>query len=141
MWVFASPHGAGKVARMRTFLSLLFSLLFVAGACARDITAAQPTLPTTPMIIDTVKGANRFTVEMALTWDQQEIGLMFRRTLAPNAGMLFDFVRESNQAFWMKNTSRALHRTVSRSRKIRFRRTSRCARCWRFRADAQPSSA
>jgi uncharacterized membrane protein (UPF0127 family) len=104
MRVFASMRGAGNLARMRTFLTLLFSLLFVAGACARDITTAQPTLPTTPMIIDTVKGANRFNVEMALTWEQQEVGLMFRRTLAPNAGMLFDFVRESNQAFWMKNT-------------------------------------
>jgi uncharacterized membrane protein (UPF0127 family) len=89
---------------MRTFLTLLFSLLFVAGVSAREITAPQPTLPTTPLIIDTVKGANSFTVEMALTWEQQERGLMFRRTLAPNAGMLFDFERESNQAFWMKNT-------------------------------------
>jgi len=46
MRVFASMRGAGNLARMRTFLTLLFSLLFVAGACARDITTAQPTLPT-----------------------------------------------------------------------------------------------
>ena len=89
---------------MRAFLTLFVCLVLTAGVAAREITTAQPTLPTTPLIIDTVKGANRFTVEMALTWEQQERGLMFRRTLAPNAGMLFDFQRESNQAFWMKNT-------------------------------------
>jgi hypothetical protein len=89
---------------MRIFLTLLLSLTFVACASAREITEPQPTLATTPLIIDTVKGANRFTVEMALTWEQQERGLMFRRTLAPNAGMLFDFASESNQSFWMKNT-------------------------------------
>ena len=89
---------------MRTFLTLLLSLFMLAGVSAREITTAQPTLPTTPLIIDTVKGANPFTVEMALTGEQQERGLMFRRTLAPNAGMLFDFTREGEQSFWMKNT-------------------------------------
>ena len=29
---------------------------------------------------------------------------MFRKTLAPNAGMLFDFGQEQEESFWMKNT-------------------------------------
>ena len=29
---------------------------------------------------------------------------MFRKSVAPNAGMLFDFVKEGEQNFWMKNT-------------------------------------
>lgn len=29
---------------------------------------------------------------------------MFRKSLAPNAGMLFDFGKEQETAFWMKNT-------------------------------------
>ena len=89
---------------MRNFLAFLFS--FGLGACvfAAEITGPQPTLPQSPLIIETAKGPQRFTVEMAITPEQQERGLMFRKTLAPNAGMLFDFGREGERAFWMKNT-------------------------------------
>ncbi|PCJ97303.1 MAG: hypothetical protein COA45_10225 [Zetaproteobacteria bacterium] len=47
---------------------------------------------------------NNFTVELALTTQEQQVGMMFRRSIAPNTGMLFLFedVRERN--FWMKNT-------------------------------------
>ena len=89
---------------MRMIAVLLLVLGFGCLACAAEITGPQPTLPQTQLTIQTAKGPVRFTVEMATTWDQQERGLMFRKTLAPNAGMLFDFVDESNQAFWMKNT-------------------------------------
>jgi len=89
---------------MRAILALLltFGLVFSAGAA--DITAAQPTLPTAPLVIDTSKGPVQFTVEMAITPTQQETGLMFRKSVAPNAGMLFDFVHETETNFWMKNT-------------------------------------
>jgi hypothetical protein len=33
-----------------------------------------------------------------------EQGLMFRRSLAPDSGMLFDFKTPVNVAMWMKNT-------------------------------------
>ncbi len=89
---------------MRAILALLFSFGFAAVVFAAEITAPQPTLPQQPLIIDTAKGPQRFTVEMATTWDQQERGLMFRKSVAPNAGMLFDFVKEGEQNFWMKNT-------------------------------------
>ena len=29
---------------------------------------------------------------------------MFRKSLTPNAGMLFDFGKEQEESFWMKNT-------------------------------------
>lgn len=89
---------------MRTLLSLLLSFGLVFTACAADITAPQPTLPIAPLVIDTPKGPVQFTVEMATTWPQQETGLMFRKSVAPNAGMLFDFGKEQETAFWMKNT-------------------------------------
>jgi hypothetical protein len=43
-------------------------------------------------------------VELARTRAQRERGLMFRRELAPDAGMLFIFPDESFHRFWMKNT-------------------------------------
>jgi len=45
-----------------------------------------------------------FTVELALTPLEQEQGLMFRKSLARNAGMLFVFAGDEIRFFWMKNT-------------------------------------
>jgi|CXWL01.1.fsa_nt_gi uncharacterized membrane protein (UPF0127 family) len=43
-------------------------------------------------------------VEIAVTPQQQEQGLMFRKSLAENSGMLFIFDQERMMSFWMKNT-------------------------------------
>jgi len=45
-----------------------------------------------------------FTVEVAVTPAQISRGLMFRRELPEGHGMLFDFKREQDLRFWMKNT-------------------------------------
>jgi uncharacterized membrane protein (UPF0127 family) len=44
------------------------------------------------------------TVEVALTREEQEHGLMWRDRLAPNHGMLFVFRAQVMRTFWMKNT-------------------------------------
>lgn len=46
----------------------------------------------------------RYVVEVADTPEAHDRGLMFRRELAPDAGMLFIFEDEAPRAFWMKNT-------------------------------------
>ncbi len=89
---------------MRAFLTFLVAFGLVSCAFGAEITSPQATLPQTPLTIQSAKGPQRFTVEMATEWPQQQTGLMFRKALAPNAGMLFDFMDESNQSFWMKNT-------------------------------------
>ena len=43
-------------------------------------------------------------VEIADTEQTREIGLMCRRSLDPDAGMLFVFADVTREAFWMKNT-------------------------------------
>ena len=48
--------------------------------------------------------SHRFTVEIADDDAERARGLMFREELAPDAGMLFDFVDERPVAFWMQNT-------------------------------------
>ena len=45
-----------------------------------------------------------FLVEVARTEEEKKIGLMFRKTLAKNAGMLFLYKREALRLMWMKNT-------------------------------------
>jgi hypothetical protein len=52
----------------------------------------------------TPKGSFDFAVELAETDAKRERGLMFRESLAPDRGMLFDFQTPRVVAFWMKNT-------------------------------------
>lgn len=52
----------------------------------------------------TPTGRTRFFVEIADNDAERERGLMFRKELAPDRGMLFDFKTPREAAFWMKNT-------------------------------------
>jgi uncharacterized membrane protein (UPF0127 family) len=65
----------------------------------------QPRLPTEPLVIVTRDGRRlAFTVEMALSLEQQTIGLMFRTEVRPDEGMLFDWGAPRESAMWMRNT-------------------------------------
>jgi len=46
----------------------------------------------------------RFQVEVARTERQQEIGLMFRKSMPADHGMIFPFPDERMATFWMHNT-------------------------------------
>ncbi len=57
------------------------------------------------LVVETGAGARHgFEVELAVTPGQQAQGLMFRRDLAADAGMLFLYRRERPVSMWMKNT-------------------------------------
>ena len=47
---------------------------------------------------------HHFTVEVVDTDEGRAQGLMFRTSLAPDAGMLFDFKESRQVSFWMQNT-------------------------------------
>ena len=85
---------------------LAFALIaLTVPARAADTSKAQPTLPVEPLTIVTGDGARHvFHVEMALTPDQQEVGLMFRPVVAPDGGMLFDWRQPQQSLMWMHNT-------------------------------------
>jgi uncharacterized membrane protein (UPF0127 family) len=80
-------------------LGLIASVLLV--SCA---SVAGPALPVETIRIDTAAGPKAFTVEVASDAASQERGLMFRRQMARDAGMLFDFHQQQLVTFWMKNT-------------------------------------
>lgn len=61
-------------------------------------------LPTERLEIITASGPHRFAVEVAATPAARERGLMFRRRLAADRGMLFAFGPPQLVSFWMKNT-------------------------------------
>ncbi len=52
--------------------------------------------------------SHTFRVDLAVTPRQRAHGLMFRRSMAADEGMLFLFDRERQRSFWMKNTFLAL---------------------------------
>jgi len=76
---------------------LLLSLLLPSMAPARAA-------PTESLIVHAGGSAYRFDIELATTPDQRERGLMYRKSLGANAGMLFMYPDEEPVAFWMKNT-------------------------------------
>lgn len=57
------------------------------------------------LAIVTDAGRHEFKIELALTPEQRGQGLMYRREMAADAGMLFDFAaRPGRASMWMKNT-------------------------------------
>ncbi len=56
------------------------------------------------LVLHTDGDAHEFTVEVVDTQETRAQGLMNRMDLAPNAGMLFDFLEERPVSFWMMNT-------------------------------------
>ena len=79
-------------------LALLLVFAVASGA------AALETFETSELSIVTRKGEATFRVEIAKTPTQQAQGLMYRRSLPADAGMLFVYDRPQPVAFWMKNT-------------------------------------
>jgi len=86
---------------MRAWIAVAVSLVFLCG-CSPGGEAGK--LPVTRVVIDARNGPVAFTVEVAADDRSRERGLMFRKELAPDAGMLFDFRTPAPQIFWMKNT-------------------------------------
>ena len=89
-------------------LALVGSLLTLP-LLARAQTGPQPELPKEKLQIVTQDGkAHDFNVEMALSPDEQTIGLMFRPSVPADGGMLFDWHTERRSQMWMKNTIASL---------------------------------
>jgi uncharacterized protein len=101
---------ASIVRRGLIALGLAFGL---AAAAQADIPRQDPAscrgqpviTPLQPLMLKTSRGSYRFAVEFADTEKTREYGLMCRRSMAADRGMLFDFKRPTdNVAFWMRNT-------------------------------------
>ena len=87
----------GLAALWRLLALPLLAWLLVAGAARAQALE--------PLTVVTREGARHaFSVEVARTAADRAQGLMFRRSLAPDRGMLFDFERAQPLAMWMQNT-------------------------------------
>ena len=90
--------------RRHLVLALVGSLLALP-LPARAQTGPQPELSKEKLQIVTRDGKTHdFNVEMALSPNEQTIGLMFRPSVPADGGMLFDWHTERRSQMWMKNT-------------------------------------
>jgi uncharacterized protein len=85
---------------LRVLWAALACVLFLAASAGAPARAGE--LDSLEIITST--GRHAFQVEIANNDASREHGLMDRRYMAPDHGMLFEFDREEPVAFWMKNT-------------------------------------
>lgn len=72
-------------------------------ACPPDDLATPPKLKTATVVFTGANG-KRITVELADSEDMRARGLMFRKQMPEDHGMLFLFNERVNHTFWMHNT-------------------------------------
>lgn len=100
---------------MRFVFTILFMFVFGSFAAAQRANGPQPTLAQSPLTIVTGEDYHRFVVELADDGYEQQRGLMFRHSVLPDEGMLFDFEFNADRAFWMRNTFVSLDMLFIRS--------------------------
>jgi len=77
---------------MRPILALFFLII--------SLTSKASTLPVIALQI----GHETIQTEVASTPASQQLGLMFRKSMPNDAGMLFVFDQKAGHCFWMRNT-------------------------------------
>jgi uncharacterized membrane protein (UPF0127 family) len=92
---------------MRHLLTGLICLAACRGEAA-DKAPDAPALPQGAVRFETVRGPWVVKVEIAGDDATRTRGLMFRRSLEPDHGMLFVFPASDEHSFWMHNTPLAL---------------------------------
>ena len=94
--------------RRRVFLLCGAALFAVSGALPVHAQAQTDGAPDTTVdgVVEITAGQtrHRFTVEIADDVQERSRGLMFRQSMAEDAGMLFLYPDERIASFWMKNT-------------------------------------
>ena len=85
---------------MRFIAALLLVLLAVPAAAQEPVTFDR-----TELTIVTAAGArHQFKTDWAKSWDQKARGLMFRKQMPLDHGMLLDYDPPQQASIWMRNT-------------------------------------
>jgi uncharacterized membrane protein (UPF0127 family) len=99
---------------MRTLTRAFLAATFFLSACGGDVgnsaagVEANPspsiTFARSTALLDTDEGSVLIDVEVAETDEQRRLGLMHRKSLDEQSGMVFVFFEPTKGGFWMKNT-------------------------------------
>jgi uncharacterized protein len=83
----------------------LLALLAIPAVLSLGSAAYSQDEPQTKLQRTTISaGMHRIDAQVALTPEQRQIGLMWRKAMPVHEGMLFIFEQPTKQCFWMKNT-------------------------------------
>lgn len=92
-------------------IAIIVSLIFSIQACANqskidddELTEEELALLVDDSKINIAFAGKALQVEFADTFDERALGLMHRRALCEDCGMLFQFDSERIASIWMKNT-------------------------------------
>nr|WP_315597363.1 DUF192 domain-containing protein [uncultured Cupriavidus sp.] len=85
---------------MHFVLKSLLAIGTIGAASLISSAQAQSALPVVPL----TAGMYAIQAEVAASPEQRERGLMYRKSMPANAGMLFIFDEKAGHCFWMKNT-------------------------------------
>jgi uncharacterized membrane protein (UPF0127 family) len=89
-----------SVATLKSWALLFFILISALPADPVHANSAQTDLPRVAL----GAGIHRIEAQLAATPAQRQIGLMWRKEMPQNEGMLFVFEQAGVQCFWMMNT-------------------------------------
>lgn len=87
-------------------LASLACLGWLQPGCTREAAGppARPNATAPAGSVVVTLGGRPFNLEVAATDVNRQLGLMFRKSMPADAGMIFVFPREQELGFWMKNT-------------------------------------
>ncbi len=101
-------HVKTKPVRRAPLMRSLLPLLALAWAAVSALPGmAQAQAQGQPQRLQAITlnaGMHNIKAELALTPEQRQMGLMYRRDLGTHEGMLFIFEQATPQCFWMRNT-------------------------------------
>ena len=89
-----------RPSKVKLILSLLIFIFFMPSLVLGSEITSKITFEKKKLVI----GNKTLAVEVADTQEKRRLGLMNRRELPWDSGMIFIFDKESTQTFWMKNT-------------------------------------
>ena len=102
----ATPQSASAAPAARCVTALASAAPAIpkpAASCPADPEAPRP-LPTAAVGFPDAAGSPRVDVELAMTPHDVEKGLMYRRAMPEEHGMLFKLQDRRDHTFWMQNT-------------------------------------
>ena len=90
---------------MRINRIIIYSLSFLLiSACNQKDNTTQASPDYSNLTIQTATGEHKFRVELADTKEKAMLGLMYRKSMPDDEGMIFDFGETREVYMWMKNT-------------------------------------
>ena len=93
-------------------LALALAVAASLGACAPNgggspepaLERSEAGLEQVRLSIKSSNGTHRFIAEVARTPEEQQRGMMFRESIAPDRAMIFPYDPPQDTSFWMENT-------------------------------------